>query len=212
MRLVFMGTPEWAMPSLKAMVESGHKVAGVLTQPDHTSYPAALSLQSNTPSFYTETVVSGYQRTYLTLFNLSKEAEEYTLGLGSMLGPNDSVVFDCNPDALVSERVIRGRPGLGEGRYVIVVPLVDGLHLLGFPDNYMTLSGRQVKGISAAASTVIIDPDLPPGSSYTFVALGADGLLATGSGISVAGVETRGAMTRVDFEVEARSRSLILRS
>ena len=34
MKLVFIGTPEWAMPSLEALVESGHKVAGVLTQPD----------------------------------------------------------------------------------------------------------------------------------------------------------------------------------
>ncbi len=33
-RLVFMGTPEWALPSLEAMVASGHPVVGVWTQPD----------------------------------------------------------------------------------------------------------------------------------------------------------------------------------
>lgn len=34
MRIVFMGTPEFAVPSLRALVEAGHTVAGVFTQPD----------------------------------------------------------------------------------------------------------------------------------------------------------------------------------
>ena len=34
MRIVFMGTPEFAVPSLKALVKAGHEVCGVFTQPD----------------------------------------------------------------------------------------------------------------------------------------------------------------------------------
>lgn len=34
MRIVFMGTPEFAVPSLRALVEAGHDVCGVFTQPD----------------------------------------------------------------------------------------------------------------------------------------------------------------------------------
>ena len=34
MRIVFMGTPDFAVPSLKALVEAGHDVCGVFTQPD----------------------------------------------------------------------------------------------------------------------------------------------------------------------------------
>lgn len=34
MKIVFMGTPEFAVPSLKALVESGHEICGVFTQPD----------------------------------------------------------------------------------------------------------------------------------------------------------------------------------
>lgn len=34
MKIVFMGTPEFAVPSLKAVVEAGHEVCGVFTQPD----------------------------------------------------------------------------------------------------------------------------------------------------------------------------------
>lgn len=34
MRILFMGTPEFAVPSLKALVEAGHDLCGVFTQPD----------------------------------------------------------------------------------------------------------------------------------------------------------------------------------
>ena len=34
MRIVFMGTPEFSVPTLKALIESRHQVVGVFTQPD----------------------------------------------------------------------------------------------------------------------------------------------------------------------------------
>jgi methionyl-tRNA formyltransferase len=34
MRIVFLGTPDFGVPSLKALVEAGYEVAGVFTQPD----------------------------------------------------------------------------------------------------------------------------------------------------------------------------------
>lgn len=34
MRILFMGTPEFAVPSLEALIRAGHQVCGVFTQPD----------------------------------------------------------------------------------------------------------------------------------------------------------------------------------
>ena len=34
MRIVFMGTPDFAVPSLEALLQAGHTVCGVFTQPD----------------------------------------------------------------------------------------------------------------------------------------------------------------------------------
>ena len=34
MRVVFMGTPDFAVGTLKALIEAGHDVAAVVTQPD----------------------------------------------------------------------------------------------------------------------------------------------------------------------------------
>ncbi|MDD2607561.1 MAG: methionyl-tRNA formyltransferase, partial [Lascolabacillus sp.] len=34
LRIVFMGTPEFAVESLKTLVENGYNVVGVITMPD----------------------------------------------------------------------------------------------------------------------------------------------------------------------------------
>ncbi|MCM1243590.1 MAG: methionyl-tRNA formyltransferase, partial [Roseburia sp.] len=34
MKLVFMGTPDYAVAALKALIEAGHQIAAVVTQPD----------------------------------------------------------------------------------------------------------------------------------------------------------------------------------
>ena len=34
MRLIFMGTPDFAVGTLEALIEAGHEVALVVTQPD----------------------------------------------------------------------------------------------------------------------------------------------------------------------------------
>ena len=34
MRIIFMGTPDFAVPCLKALIDSDNEVVGVFTQPD----------------------------------------------------------------------------------------------------------------------------------------------------------------------------------
>ena len=34
MRILFMGTPDFAVPSLEALIGAGHEICGVFTQPD----------------------------------------------------------------------------------------------------------------------------------------------------------------------------------
>ena len=41
MKVVFMGTPEFSVPILRALVENGYEVAGVFTQPDNPRAGAA---------------------------------------------------------------------------------------------------------------------------------------------------------------------------
>ena len=47
MKVVFCGTPEFAVPSLEALVDAGHEVALVLTQPDR---PAGRKMEMQVPA------------------------------------------------------------------------------------------------------------------------------------------------------------------
>jgi methionyl-tRNA formyltransferase len=47
MKLVFCGTPEFAVPSLEAVIAAGHEVALVLTQPDR---PAGRKMEVQVPA------------------------------------------------------------------------------------------------------------------------------------------------------------------
>ncbi|MGH7960701.1 MAG: methionyl-tRNA formyltransferase, partial [Candidatus Binatia bacterium] len=46
MRLVFMGTPDFAVPSLQALLDGGDQVVGVIAQPDQ---PAGRGMALRTP-------------------------------------------------------------------------------------------------------------------------------------------------------------------
>mgnify|MGYP002546626591 FL=1 len=65
MRIVFMGTPDFAVPSLQALIDAGHDVCAVYTQPDKpqgrkqvlTAPPVKeLALQHNIPVYQPATL------------------------------------------------------------------------------------------------------------------------------------------------------------
>lgn len=65
MRIVFMGTPDFAVPSLKRLIQDGHEIVGVYTQPDKpknrgmklTPSPVkVVALEHNLPVFQPKTL------------------------------------------------------------------------------------------------------------------------------------------------------------
>lgn len=84
MRIVFMGTPEFAVPSLKALVEAGHDIAGVFTQPDKPKN-RGMKLQP--------TPVKEYALTQnLPVFQPTKMRDGQALGILKELSPELIVV------------------------------------------------------------------------------------------------------------------------
>lgn len=43
LRIVYMGTPDFAVESLRALVEGGYNIVGVITMPDNRSAVMAVS-------------------------------------------------------------------------------------------------------------------------------------------------------------------------
>ena len=185
---------------------------GTLAQPDHPLYPVASHLLSDTPLFYTETVVSGYSWKYLAIFNLSDTPQEYRVDLGEILAGDVGVTFDYYAGTVVIDGVVHGTLDPGAVRYLIRLPAIAGLYPLGFWGKYVPLSGRQVKAITANHESVSLHLELPTGRDYTLAFLGEESILATGRGLRVTGVEKRGELSFVDFRVEASHCSLIVRN
>ena len=58
MRLVFCGTPDFAVPTLRAVLEAGHKISLVLTQPDR---PAGRRMEVHAPAVKVEALGCGLE-------------------------------------------------------------------------------------------------------------------------------------------------------
>ncbi len=83
MKIVFLGTPEFAVPSLHAIVNSGHEVVLVVTQPDK---PAGRGLKLTSPP-----VKIAAQNLNLTVFQPEKLNDPESL----------KVIAEARPDVLV---------------------------------------------------------------------------------------------------------------
>jgi len=83
-RLVFFGTPEFAVPSLEAVVAAGHEIALVVSRPDK---PAGRHLQMSTPE-----VISAARRLGLALTQPGRVGTEEFAQRLRMLRPEVAVV------------------------------------------------------------------------------------------------------------------------
>jgi hypothetical protein len=184
---------------------------GTLAQPDHPPYPVVSTLPSDMLAFYTTTTIGDFRWTYLALLNLSEEEKEYSLDLQPFLEEKETLVYDYLAGQRVVEQQLVGSARSGGIRYLVLSPRVDGLHLLGFLDKYVTLSGRQVKRMQVEQEHIGIDLELPAGRSYTFTVLGANNLAIEGRGLSNPTVEHREGLAHIRFQVDTPRCRLLLR-
>lgn len=83
MRIVFMGTPDFSVPTLESLVEAGHEVIGVVTQPDKPKGRGKEVLQTPVKAKALELGITVYQPV--------RAREEAFV----------KVLCDLNPDAMV---------------------------------------------------------------------------------------------------------------
>jgi hypothetical protein len=185
---------------------------GTLPQPDHPPYPIVDTLSSLVPAFYTTTSIDDLCWTYIALYNLSESEGEYRLDLRPFLRETDGIIYDYLNRQFINSAVLEGKFALGEYRYLVLPPKVGDLYLPGFLDKYVTVSGRQVKGVSAKGDRITIALELLPGRSYTFAVFGDEEVQAAGSGISGIAVERQGRLDTVKFVADSADCALVLKT
>ena len=100
MRLIFMGRPEFAVPSLDALARSSHEVIEVVTQPDRPSgrglklRPSAVAVEAerhgivvSKPEKFRAAEFVDHLRSLALPFGMLVAVEE---AIGHVVGPNDS--------------------------------------------------------------------------------------------------------------------------
>ena len=132
LRVLFFGTPEFAVPTLQALLDSRHQVVGVVTQPDRprgrgqkvTDAPVKmLALQAGLPVAQPETLKDASVIDHLAAFNsdigvvaaFGKILSERMLSLprGGMVNVHASLLPRFRGAAPVHRAVIAGEPETG---------------------------------------------------------------------------------------------------
>ena len=176
MRILFMGTPEFAVASLKRLVEDGHQVCGVFTQPDkpkNRGHKMAFS------------PVKEYALTVgLPVYQPLKMRDGEALGIVQELAPELIVVAAYGK--ILPEDILNTPPYGSINVHSSILPKYRG----AAPINWAILNGERVTGVSIMymakeldAGDVIlcretpIDPDEDAQALTTRLALlGADAL------------------------------------
>ena len=68
LRIVFMGTPDFAVASLAALVESGYQVVGVITAPDKPAGRGRQLQESAVKKYAVQSVITSYSIHYTKLY------------------------------------------------------------------------------------------------------------------------------------------------
>ena len=198
---------------------------GRIPRPDHPPVPVISSLQSDVLAFYTTTTVGDMRWVYLALFNVGGETSRYSLDIRELSGDEAPAVYDYFVAKVLRAPTVEGNLEPAQGHYYVIMPRAGDLHLLGFPDKYITVSGRQVTAVTTSQREVTASfrlPFAPPKSGeqvreYTVAAYNSgDGHVGSDLDVGATGAEIRGTRRRgdllyIDFVPFSEEPSLTLR-
>ena len=143
MRVVFMGTPEFAVPSFRALIDNGYEVAGVFTQPDrpagrgHKLAPCPVKIEA--------------ERAGIPVFQLKKiRSDEGVLALESL---KPDVCVTAAFGQILSQRVL-DIPSIGTVNvHASLLPAYRG----SAPVNWCIVEGETKTGVTTMMTDKGID-------------------------------------------------------
>ena len=190
MRILFMGTPEFAVASLRCLVEEGHTICGVLTQPDKPRNRGHKVTFSPVKEYALSQSLPVYQPTTLR--------DEAALELVRGLAPELTVVAAYGK--LLPEEILAVPPLGSINVHSSLLPKYRG----AAPINWAILNGEKTTGVSIMymakaldagdvilqKSTAIGPDEDAPALTERLAALGAEALSETVAALA-AGTATR---------------------
>lgn len=134
MRVLFWGTPEYAVPALYALLGEGHEVAGVVTQPDR---PAGRGRELRAPPIKTVALEEG-----LPVFQPESASDSHFVSTIRALNPEISIVIAYGQ---ILRREVLDLPTLGSiNAHASLLPELRG----AAPINWAIVRGFQTTGVT----------------------------------------------------------------
>lgn len=190
MRILFLGTPDFAVPSLKALLDAGHEICGVITQPDK---PKNRGMKLQEPPVKQFALAAG-----LPVFQPETMKDEAAYDLIAGLAPEIAVVTAYGK--ILPERILNIPPRGFLNVHSSLLPRYRG----AAPINWAILNGDRETGVSImylvkaldagdvlAREVTPIDPDETAGELYARLAEMGGGLLCRTIGDILSGSEIR---------------------
>jgi methionyl-tRNA formyltransferase len=143
MRIVFMGTPEFAVPAFRALIQSGHRVVGAFTQPDRP--------QGRGHKLTACPVKQEAERAGVPVFQFQKIRSDEGVSALEALKPDLCVTAAFGQ--ILSQRVL-DIPKMGTvNLHASLLPAYRG----AAPVNWCIIHGEQVTGVTTMMTDAGID-------------------------------------------------------
>ena len=173
---------------------------GRTSRPDHPALPLVSTFQSEVLATCTATTLGDLRWVYLGLFNVAGRPAHYRLDLEEVGAGPDALVYDYFASTAFQGSHVEGDLDPARAHYYVIMPQYEGIHLLGFPEKFITVSRYQVTGVETWAGGATVKLSLPEtGDGYTWALWSAVPVEAAAEGADLDRVSTRGGLTLVEF-------------
>lgn len=141
MRIVYAGSPEYAVAPLKALIEAGHEVIAVLTQPDKPTGRKKLITPTPVKSFALSSALPVYD------FARVRDHEEELVSLGA------DVMFTCAYGQLLTDGILKIFPLGVYNLHASLLPKFRGAS----PIQAAILCGEEYTGVTVMKTELALD-------------------------------------------------------
>ena len=141
MKIIFMGTPDFAVPSLQAAVDAGHDVVGVVTQPDRARNRGVVSFCP---------VKQKALGLGLRVFQYEKVRKE---GYGDLKALSADVMVTCAYGQILDQKLLDLTPGGVLNVHASLLPAYRG----SSPIQWAVINGEKVTGITIMKTALGVD-------------------------------------------------------
>lgn len=139
---------------------------GELAKPDEPAIPWENTIENDVLLIHTYSRKGKYQWRYVAIANTSYADQSYSFDLEKIFKERINFVYDFFKKNIITGSQITGNLRPGQIDYYIIPPIINGIALLGFIDNFITMPSYLIDSIRKKSNHIIIKLKTVPSKVY----------------------------------------------